>query len=92
MSHEVNKLYRIKSIMNYNGTYRLDGNYPQRVGAIGEIISDIEKDLCLVFRYEDGHGDLVTSHIRDYSGVKDKTNLLVKTQNSIYEFELIRDE
>lgn len=85
-------MYKIKSILNYNGTHRLDGRYPKRIGQLGEIISDVEKDLCLMFEYADGHGVLTTSHIREYRGTKNETNLTVKTQNSIYEFELVEDE
>ena len=63
-------MYKIDKIMNYNGTYRLDGTYPQKMGRIGMITGSLDNDMCMFFYYTDKKGGLgfITSHIKEVRG------------------------
>lgn len=85
-------MYEIVSILNYNGTHRLDGNYPDRIGVRCVLYSDLERGFCLKVLVDDEQGhSFITSPVKDYRGTPEKTDLTVYTADTIFEFKLIKD-
>ena len=88
-------LYEIKSISHKNGTPRLDGSYTSYIGRHGVIRSELESDMALWFSFVDETenryvGEMVTSAVESHTGVLGKTDLIVKTADTIYEFTPVR--
>ena len=89
-------MYRVKSIMNYNGTYRLDDEIKQYVGRECTIDTIITTDVCVMLLFMDYIEStppyLVTSPVRVFRGKQNQTDLTIKTQETIYELELIKED
>lgn len=90
-------MYKVKAIMNYNGTYRLEDRMRELVGWRCELAACALKDMCaqIVLWKEDDENEppelIITSPIREIMGTENKTDLTIKTQNTIYELELVQE-
>lgn len=86
-------MYKVKAIMNYNGTYRLEDTLREFVGWNCQLSSHALKDMCVeLYLWKDEHLDfIITSPIREIMGIENKTDLTIKTQNTIYELELVQE-
>ena len=101
-------LYKIASIKHSRGTLkgldRQDDRYPMRIGRIISLdINDILIDFPLIIKYvRDSDGTpmrnlvLRTSLVKSFEYIKDKNGdidcINVVTENSIYEFERVKNE
>lgn len=89
-------MYKIKRILNYNGTYRLEDKAVLMSGWYCEIMSVLLPDMCAqLIVFNDGDDDtefIITSPVRLVMGTPDKTDLTIKTQNTIYELELVKED
>ena len=95
LNKEVIYLYKLKKILNYNGTYRLEDNIVAMSDWYCEIMSILLPDMCaklIVFNEGGSEESIVTSPIRQVMGTLGKTDLTIKTQNTIYELELIKED
>lgn len=86
-------MYKVKAIMNYNGTYRLEDTLRELVGWNCELGSRALKDMCVKLILWNGEYEdfIITSPIREIMGTENETDLTIKTQNTIYELELVQE-
>lgn len=88
-------MYRFTKVLNINGTHRLEYDIKDLVGRDCIVGHVLEPDLCAIFFVKDDEGielPIVTSPVRTVSGTRNKTNLVIKTQFTIYELEWIGEE
>lgn len=90
--------YLIENITYKNGTTRIDGKYPNRIGSTVELQCDPIVGMPLYFRYiKYNNGELVEDHVTRTSCVDDfdaysmPGYLLIYTRNSIYYFKEMED-
>lgn len=90
--------YLIENITYKNGTTRTDGKYPDRIGSIVTLYTDVIVGNPLYFRYvKYNNGEAVEDHITRTSRVDDfdyysyPGYLLIYTRNSIYYFKELED-